>query len=220
LGLLHIVDDLLIAWGQTRRDPNAGHEVLMEFQNGRGTIAPDSQFSGLFLYLSCYLFFGISLERTQLGSDETLAHPHSKSGWTTIPTFRQSLDWPAGYYKDEIPAGFCIQLILDLSLVHRSDQIKKYEKDRHIRLWFFPAGFTDDLEHVDRAVFGAMKTMFRRLFEQVWRGNPDKRPSRLAAIQLLKQIWQTLSVNSIRKGWSVSHTSFGTAGDTDADPAP
>jgi hypothetical protein len=160
------------------------------------------------------------VEETQLGSDETMVCAHSKSGWTTIKTFRQYLDWLAMYYEDEIAAGYWIQLILDLYPVHRSDQIKKYAKARHIRLWFIPAGFTDELQPLDRAVFGAMKAMFRRLFEEVWRGTPDKRASRLAAIQLLKEIWQTLSVNSIRKGWSIYDTSFGTADDTDADPAP
>jgi hypothetical protein len=71
------------------------------------------------------------------------------------------------------------------------------------------AGFTDELQPLDRAVFGPMKAMFRRLFELTWRDSPGKRASRLAAIQLLKEIWQTLTVDSIRKGWSIYEEDFG-----------
>jgi hypothetical protein len=85
------------------------------------------------------------VERTQLGSDETLVCAHSKSGWTRIATFLQYLDWLAKYYEDEIAAGFSIQLILDLYPVHRSKEVKKYAK----ALWFIPAGFTDELQPLD-----------------------------------------------------------------------
>jgi hypothetical protein len=54
-----------------------------------------------------------------------------------------------------------------------------------------------------------MKAMFRRLFELTWRDSPGKRASSLVAIQLLKEIWKTLTVDSIRNGSSIYEGDFG-----------
>jgi hypothetical protein len=158
------------------------------------------------------------VEKTQLGCDDTLVTDHSGSGWTTIETFKHYLAWLAKFYEGQIPAGRQLHLILDLYSVHRSQEIKEYGKELGIRLWFIPAGFTDRLQPLDRAVFGAMKAMFRHLFERALRDAGDHRVGKLQAMQILKDIWRDLSVSSIHKGWEVYDDEDEACEDVDWEP--
>jgi hypothetical protein len=143
------------------------------------------------------------VEVSQLGNDASVIKDHSESGWSTIVTFHHYLAWLAKQYETEIKAGHTLHLILDLFAAHRAEKIKKYAKRLGIKLWFIPAGYTDELQPLDRGVFGAMKAMFRRLFEQALRTCLGNRIGKLEAIQILIGIWNELSLASIRKGWSI-----------------
>jgi hypothetical protein len=152
-------------------------------------------------------------EMSQLGSDETLIRDHSESGWSTIETFKHYLNWLHDYYAIDtrfaISEDQPIHLILDCYSVHRSEQIKQYAADRCIKLWFIPAGHTDALQPLDRAVFGAIKSIFRRRFEECQRNSWEKRVTKTKAIAILQEIWNNLSVDSIRLGWAIYEPDFG-----------
>jgi hypothetical protein len=70
-----------------------------------------------------------------------------------------------------------------------------------MQLWFIPAGFTHELQPLDRAVFGAIKAMFGGIFEEPLRPSPNGRVTRATAMQILKEIWAQLSPACIRAGW-------------------
>jgi hypothetical protein len=152
-------------------------------------------------------------ERGQLGSDPTLVRDHSSSGWSTAETFKHYLDWLARDYAQKYPGEFSrkdpFDLILDCYSVHRTPEIKRYAKARGIRLWFIPAGHTDELQPLDRAVFGAIKAIFRRRFEALRRESPNGRVTKSVAIEILLDIWEKLSPASIVAGWSIYEEDFG-----------
>jgi hypothetical protein len=154
-------------------------------------------------------------EQNQLGSDVTLTRDHSSSGWSTIETFRHYLDSLAELYSERIPPGRQLHLILDCYSVHRSKEIKQYARSLGIKLWFIPAGHTDELQPLDRAVFGAMKSIFRRKFEALCRQSANGRLTKSNAIQILVEIWDGLSAAAIHRGWSIYEDDFGSGDDSD-----
>jgi hypothetical protein len=105
------------------------------------------------------------VEQSQLGSNPAIVRDPSLSGWTTKETFARYLDWLAGQYREKMALGCQLDLVLDCHSVHRSSEIRDRAANLGIRLWFIPAGHTDEPQPLDRAVFGALKATFRRRFE-------------------------------------------------------
>jgi hypothetical protein len=161
-------------------------------------------------------------ERNQLGQNSTLVRDHSPSGWSTLETFKHYLDWLAGYFAREDHAALApgdeVDLILDCYSVHRSFLIKEYAREHGIKLWFIPAGHTDELQPLDRAVFGAIKSIFRRRFEALRRESPNDRVTKSVAIDILIDIWENVSPASIAAGWAIYEEDFGP--DQNAPDAP
>jgi hypothetical protein len=137
--------------------------------------------------------------------------------WSTVETFRHYFDWLTKHYRGRIPRECRLHLILDCYSLHRSDDTKRCATRRGIQLSFILAGFTDELQPLDRAVFGAVKAMFRRIFEELLRQSPNRRLTKATALQILKEIWARPSPASIRVGWSIYEDDFGP--DDDADDA-
>jgi hypothetical protein len=104
-------------------------------------------------------------------------------------------------------------LILDCSSVHRSAEIKQYAAELGIRLWFIPAGHTDELQPLDRAVFGAIKALFCGKFEALMRARPNQQRTTAGAMDLLSEIWTELAPASVDEGWSVYEEDFGPSED-------
>jgi hypothetical protein len=154
------------------------------------------------------------VERSQLGTATTIVTDHSPSGWTTKETFEHYLRWLAQHYGDRISCNRPLNLILDCFSVHRSSDITGLAASLNIKLRFIPAGHTDELQPLDRAVFGAMKAVFRRRFESLRRQFPNDRVTKSDAIQILIDIWDNLSPASISKGWSIYTDDFGPDEDT------
>jgi hypothetical protein len=149
------------------------------------------------------------VEQTQLGSNPAIVCDHSPSGWSTIQTFTRYLDWLAELYRGKIAPDCPIDLVLDCYSVHRSQEIRDHATRLGIRLWFIPAGHTDQLQPLDRAVFGAIKAIFRRRFELERRKRPDHRITKSDAIQILTEIWGGLGTASITEGWRIYTDDFG-----------
>jgi hypothetical protein len=103
--------------------------------------------------------------------------------------FPHYVDWLIEHYSGWIPRGRRRHLILDRYSVHRSDDIKRYAKRRGIQLWFIPGGFVDERQSLDRAVSGAIKAMFRRIFEEHLPRSPNERVRTVTVVQIVKEIW-------------------------------
>jgi hypothetical protein len=149
------------------------------------------------------------VEQSQLESNPAIVRDHSLSGWTTKETFARYLDWLAGEYREKIAAGCPLHLVLDCHSVHRSAEIRDRAASLGIRLWFIPAGHTDDFQPLDRAVFGAMKARFRRRFELECRQHPHQRVTKSGAIEILIQIWDGLGDAAISSGWQICADDLG-----------
>jgi hypothetical protein len=148
-------------------------------------------------------------EQSQLGSDGATITDHSPSGWSTAETFEHYLEWLAKHYERRIAQGLALHLLLDCYPVHRTEPVRKLAEKLGIVLWFIPAGYTDELQPLDRAVFGAVKAIFRRRFEELCREAPDGRVTKTLALRLLNEIWAGLSPASIHAGWAIYEDDFG-----------
>jgi hypothetical protein len=161
------------------------------------------------------------VEHSQLGMDEALVRDHSPSGWSPIETFKHYLDRLAAYNVAQCPGRIGrelpLHLILDCYSVHRSEEITRYAERLAIRLWFIPPGHTDELQPLDRTVFGSMKAVFRCIFEEQRRQSPNDRITKWGAVQILMDIWNNLSTASIHQGWAISEEDFGPSDDDDGD---
>jgi hypothetical protein len=71
---------------------------------------------------------------------------------------------------------------------------------------------------LDRAVFGAIKAIFRRTFEERGRMSPDKPARKADGMDMLADIWEERSPHLIHRGWALDEDDFG-PGDGDADDA-
>jgi hypothetical protein len=144
------------------------------------------------------------VEQSQLGTDDALIRNHSESGWSTTATFKRYVDWLSRQYCTAHPGVITperpIELILDCYSVYRSAEIKQYAAELGIRPWFIPAGHTDELQPLDRAVFGAIKAMFRRKFEALMRARPNQQLRKAVAMDVLSEIWTELAPVSIDQG--------------------
>jgi hypothetical protein len=84
-------------------------------------------------------------DQSQPGTNGATIKDHSPSRWTTVETFRPYLDSLSGLSDGRIPPRRQIHLILDCCSVHRSREITQYARRLGIKLWFIPAGLTDEL---------------------------------------------------------------------------
>jgi hypothetical protein len=148
-------------------------------------------------------------EQIRLGSNPAIVRDHSLSGWTTKETFARYLDWLAGQYREKITPDCPLDLVLDCYAIHRSAKIRDHAASLAIRLWFIPAGHTDELQPLDRAVFGALKVTFRRRLELECRQHPQHRVTKSGAIEILIQIWNGLGDAAISGGWQICADDFG-----------
>ena len=123
----------------------------------------------------------------------------SKNGWTTETTFKDYLEFLRKHFNDNEK----IYLIVDLYKAHHTQQILEYANQLNIDLIFIPAGLTDELQPLDRLVFGSLKATARRLFKKAYNENPNKKFDKEAAIQHLLAAWEHLQEYTIAESWSI-----------------
>jgi hypothetical protein len=101
-----------------------------------------------------------ALEESHFGDGGYRRMDHCEPGWTTCGTFHRWLAWLRGGYDD----GQSIWLILDCYPVHRQEAMKQWPAELGINLLFILPGLTDELQPLDRFVFGAMKANCRWMY--------------------------------------------------------
>jgi hypothetical protein len=122
---------------------------------------------------------------------------HSESGWTTTETFRRWLAWLRSIYDDAAP----IWLVLDCYSVHRQEAMKEYAAELAIHLLFIPPGLTDELQPLDRFVFGAMKAHRRRMYRR-HAAALEPLNKQIAAAFLIRA-WESVSANVLDDAWAL-----------------
>jgi hypothetical protein len=152
-------------------------------------------------------------ERGQLGEHQGHEADHSSSGWTTSETFQRYLHWVRSLYDDAEP----IHLILDAYSVHRAESSRRLASSSGIHLHFIPAGWTDELQPLDRYVFGALKAIGRRLFHRHCQMHDDGRTRKPDAIKFLIEAWEGLTIQVLQKAWGIYEDILGDAQDDEDD---
>jgi hypothetical protein len=119
----------------------------------------------------------VRVESSQMEPHPGHQSDYSPSGWTTTTTFTNDLHWLRSQNRDTAP----IHLILDLYSVHRCEASRTCAIELGIVLHFIPAGLTYELQPFVRYVFGALKSICRRLLLAIVR-----RPKMLLCVKQMQ----------------------------------
>jgi hypothetical protein len=137
----------------------------------------------------------------------------SPSVWSTNETFDCYLHWIRSLCGDTER----IHLRPDAYSVHRSESSRALAEDLGIELHFIPRGWTDQLQPLDRYVFGALKAACRRLFHRHCQVHQDGKTGKADAIRLLIEAWESVAVGVFEKAWAIYKDVLGEAGDDSDD---
>jgi hypothetical protein len=137
------------------------------------------------------------VDQSQIGIVEPHWRAHSESGWMRSNLFCAYLR----HVRNEIADDEEIILVCDLHASHRSEDVKSLAAALKIRLVYIPAGATDELQPLDKVVFGALKSEARRIFRQRVADNLGLKRSKRDAVADMITAWDWLSDEAIRAAW-------------------
>ena len=80
---------------------------------------------------------------------------------------------------------------------HRTEIVKELAKNLDVLLHFIPPGATDELQPLDRRVFGVLKATARRLFRE----RPTESRNKRQACADLRLAWECLGVDTLEEAW-------------------
>jgi hypothetical protein len=151
------------------------------------------------------------VEQNRLGAPNHYILTYSLSGWTTASTFHKYLAWLRGNYQDQGP----IRLVLDCYSVHRSAETRTFAASLGSTLHSIPPGGMDELQPLDRSVFGALKSMCHRLFQWFCDGMQGERIRIVDVVQFLGEAWDQLEIKVIQVGWWIYEDGLGPPEESD-----
>lgn len=135
----------------------------------------------------------------QLGDTGPHLKAHSQNGWSIDETFQLFLISLRERFPDDKP----IWLVLDCYSAHREETTRKLAQSLQIHLKFIPAGFTDELQPLDRSIFGVLKSYLRRMWRERFIDNPDAKFNKAVAVELLIPAWERISTDLIAQSWAI-----------------
>jgi hypothetical protein len=138
------------------------------------------------------------VEESQIGAVPGHWRDHSESGWQTSETFQTYL----GKLRTFMGEG-PIHLLLDSYAAHRTNAVKKTATALDITLHYIPPGLTDELQPLDRSVFGALKSRAKHLFHERFRLNPFERRTKIHAVQDMVSAWSHLGEATLVAAWEI-----------------
>ena len=139
------------------------------------------------------------VEHSQIGGVSEHWRTHSESGWMKGELFCEYLK----HIRAEIPTGDRIFLICDVHSSHRTQPVKALAAALNIELLYIPPGATDQLQPLDRTVFGVLKSEARRLFRIRTSHDPEIKRSKRDAVAEMITAWQMLSESSLESAWAI-----------------
>ena len=138
----------------------------------------------------------------QLGDTAHHLRAYSENGWSTGETFRMFLMSLRERFPDDDP----VWLVIDCYSAHREKHTIQLAESLNINLVFIPAGFTDELQPLDRSIFGVLKSYLRRMWRDRFIENPETRFNRALAVELLIPAWERVSTALIAQSWAIYST--------------
>jgi hypothetical protein len=93
--------------------------------------------------------------------------------------------------------------MMDCYKVHLDKDIRKRAKDQfEIQFLFVPSGLTDEWQPLDRAVFGVVKAISRRLYREKMADRHTEMLTRAEAAQMLMEAWGLVTPATLRRAWA------------------
>ncbi len=136
---------------------------------------------------------------SQIGDVGYHMRSYSSKGWTTSETFIQYITGIRNHYGWDDKNT--IHIILDLFKAHVTDKVKDAAKSLNIALHLIPAGMTDELQPLDKKIFGPLKTFARKLFHQRYQNSPEERRTKRDACQDMVRAWEKVTSEMIEESF-------------------
>lgn len=124
---------------------------------------------------------------------------HSESGWVNEGVFTEYLMWLREYYGDDDK----IYLVMDCYSVHRTERVKDLARTLNIEIMFVPPGATDNLQPLDRCIFGAMKGIARRKWRRMYDLGEKERMGKQDMTKILVASWEAVSPHLLEQAWNI-----------------
>jgi hypothetical protein len=143
---------------------------------------------------------------TQIGDVTGHWVGHSPSGWQTEGTFSDYLRQLSACH-----GGRPFHLILDKYAAHRTNQVQALAADLGITMHLIPASCTDQLQPLDRRIFGILKAKARAKFYNAIGNDPGKvferqrnmERTKIEAVQDMVAAWEELSEDHVLSAWDI-----------------
>jgi hypothetical protein len=139
------------------------------------------------------------VETSQIGDVVGHWRLHSASGWMKGDIFCEYLR----HLREYESSPRRLFLILDVHPSHRTEKVKMEAQRLNIQLIYVPPGATDEMQPLDRKVFGALKSEARRLFRQAAADNPTLKISRRNAAIFMCEAWAQLGDATLLAAWNI-----------------
>ena len=140
---------------------------------------------------------------SQLGDVGYHLRSFSESGWTTEYTFVEYLVGIRNFY------GFddknTIHVILDVFRAHITDKVYNAAKELNIKFYLIPAGTTDELQPLDKKIFGPLKRFAAKLFRKHYQYSNDGTRTKKDACQDMVRSWERVTPETIRESFEHFH---------------
>ena len=188
----------ILTWSQVNVDSNSRQSLMNEKQQITilATITADNTKLPLMFIAEGQTE---KVEKTQLGDVDYHWTTHSDNGWITEESFIKYLMHVREHFFDDDT----IHLLLDIYKAHCTEKVKEMAQVLNIQLHFIPAGMTDEMQPLDRSIFGPFKAMSRKLFrERNNLGQPIKITKSEACSDIIRA-WDSVKIDSIREAWSI-----------------
>jgi len=143
-------------------------------------------------------------ERQLNAKDETKLD-HSESGWVTVNVMQRYFEFIRSTVDQKygLKEKNRVLLVLDMYAAHRNkDLILDAATRLGIDLVFVPPGMTGELQPLDVAIFGALKSAGQAAWIQIYIDNPEQLFDRLIASENAQKCWEKVSPKQITDAWA------------------
>ena len=124
---------------------------------------------------------------------------HSATGWVTEDVFSEYLMWLREYFGDDKK----LHLIMDCYSVHRKQIIQSLANTLNIDVMFVPPGCTDQLQPLDRYVFGSLKGIAKRKWRRMYDLGEREKMTKKEMAEILIASWEGVSTECLEKAWDI-----------------
>jgi hypothetical protein len=121
---------------------------------------------------------------------------HSETGWSNERMLLQYLKWLRHENNKE---PFC--LVWDSFVTHKTDSIRNYCAKKSIQVIIIQPGCTDELQPLDRRIFGYLKSKARTQWINWYSTNFQKAITAAQSVKILFPCWEEITIENVIKAW-------------------